>query len=65
MPTQRHLAFMRTVRAGWKRDGYCTRCGKGIPAPGYTRCPDCCEADVLRKRKHPLDNVSTAAHPSS
>lgn len=60
---KRMLERMRRIRADWKREGYCTRCGKFRPEPGYTRCATCCDLDRLRIRKRPLDNASKSAHP--
>ena len=53
---------MKKVRAEWKREGFCTRCGKWHPDPGYTRCVTCVGLDVLRKRKKLLERLGGTAH---
>lgn len=56
-------AVMLCLRAEWKRDGICTRCGKGEAAKDHTRCTDCLGYDEwFRKRKKALVLISTEAH---
>ena len=58
---QRNTETMKRVRAEWRRDGYCTRCGKAPAVVQGTRCQGCRAYDHGRSRKNRLDLTNTEA----
>jgi len=56
---------MQRMRAEWKHDGYCTRCGKEPATAAGTRCQACRGYDRRRFRNNTVDPGRTTAQTST